>query len=110
MPPHPLRAALLGTGDVARLHASALHGLDGVDLVAAASPSLADSFCRDHGIPHAYDSLEAMLLAERPDVVHLCTPPDGQAVQAARAFDSGAHVVTEKPAAQRTGCRRATAP
>jgi predicted dehydrogenase len=84
---------------VARLHVLALRRLEGVELVAAASRGSADTFCRDHGIPQAYDSLQTMLAAERPDVVHLCTPPDGHAVQAAEAFAAGAHVVTEKPAA-----------
>jgi predicted dehydrogenase len=99
MPAYPLRAALLGTGDVARLHAQALHTLDGVELVAASSRSSAEAFCRQYDIPRAYDSLGAMLEGARPDVVHLCTPPDGHAAQAAEAFAAGAHVVTEKPAA-----------
>ena len=44
MPSQPLRAALLGTGAVARFHASALKTLVGVELVAAAGPSNSDLF------------------------------------------------------------------
>jgi hypothetical protein len=46
LPSHPLRAALLGTGAVARFHASALETLESVELVAAASMSDAESFVR----------------------------------------------------------------
>ncbi len=99
MPPHPLRAALLGTGAVAHFHASAVETMDGVELVAAASPIGAEAFCQQYQIPHSYDSLAQLLHFESPDVVHLCTPPDGHASQALAAFKAGAHVVTEKPAA-----------
>lgn len=99
MPSHPLRAALLGTGAVARFHASALATLPDVELVAAAGVSNAESFCHEYQIPHCHGSLDQLLRAERPDVVHLCTPPEGHASQALAALRAGAHVVTEKPAA-----------
>lgn len=84
---------------MAHLHAAALETLEGVELVAAASVSDAESFCQQYQIPHCYNSLDELLRAERPDVVHLCTPPQGHASQALAALGAGAHVVTEKPAA-----------
>ncbi|WOP19319.1 Gfo/Idh/MocA family oxidoreductase [Raineyella sp. LH-20] len=95
----PLRAALLGAGDVARLHADALAAMDGVALVSAADTADPSAFCDRHGIPGRYTSLEEMLRVERPDVVHLCTPPGGHAGQAISCFAAGAHVIAEKPAA-----------
>lgn len=97
----PLRAAVLGTGGVAQLHATALRGLPGVDLVAAADPSEQQvaSFAATHAVPSRFSSLEDMLAAGDIDVVHICTPPGGHAEQTAAVFAAGAHVVVEKPAA-----------
>src|SRR5262249_46737378 len=39
------------------------------------------------------------LAAERPDVVHVCTPPDTHAEIAVRALSAGAVVLVEKPLA-----------
>jgi predicted dehydrogenase len=97
----PLRAAILGTGAVAHLHAEALHLLPGVELVAAADPSRSHlaAFAETYGLPSRYPSLEDLLGGESIDVLHVCTPPGGHAEQAAAAFAAGAHVVVEKPAA-----------
>ncbi|WP_258062152.1 Gfo/Idh/MocA family protein [Arthrobacter sp. B0490] len=97
----PLRAAILGTGSVAHLHAAALRDLPGVELVAAADPSeqhLA-AFAEAYGLPGRHTSLADLLAAEDIDVLHICTPPGGHAEQTVAAFAHGAHVVVEKPAA-----------
>lgn len=96
-----LRAAILGTGAVAHLHAEALAGIEGVTAVASADPSeeRVRDFNARHGIAAGYGSLEDLLAAEDVDVVHICTPPAGHAEQTAAAFDAGAHVVAEKPPA-----------
>ncbi|SDI59663.1 Predicted dehydrogenase [Arthrobacter subterraneus] len=96
-----LRAAILGTGAVAHLHAEALARIDGVTAVAAADPSAerVRDFNARHGITAGYGTLEELLAAEAVDVVHICTPPAGHAEQARAAFDAGAHVIAEKPPA-----------
>ncbi|MCP2031998.1 putative dehydrogenase [Okibacterium sp. HSC-33S16] len=97
----PLRAALVGTGSVARLHAEALALLPHVELVAAADPlpGRAAEFASTHSIPAAFESLEELLTATDVDVVHLCTPPGGHAKQTRLVFEAGAHVIVEKPPA-----------
>ena len=101
-----LRAAIVGTGSVATLHARSLAAIDGVDLVAVADvmPGRAAAFAAEHApAALAFDSLEALFAAstggESIDVVHLCTPPGVHAPQAVAAFAHGAHVVAEKPPA-----------
>ncbi|GAB3535588.1 Gfo/Idh/MocA family oxidoreductase [Arthrobacter tecti] len=96
-----LRAAILGTGAVAHLHAEALAELDGVTLVAAADPSeeRVRDFKARHGVPAGYATLEELLASEDVDVVHVCTPPAGHAGQTRAAFDAGAHAIVEKPPA-----------
>ena len=75
MPSQPLRAALHGTGAVARFHASALKTLVGVELVAAAGPSNSGSFCQQYQIPHCYGSLDQLLRSERLTWYMLCAAP-----------------------------------
>ncbi len=95
------RAAILGTGAVAHLHAEALAKIDGVTLVASADPSAerVQAFNERHGIAAGYGTLEELLAEEAADVVHICTPPAGHSGQTKAAFDAGAHVVVEKPPA-----------
>jgi predicted dehydrogenase len=97
-----LRAAIVGTGSVATLHARSLAATDGVDLVAVADvmPGRAAAFAAEHApAARAFDSLEALFAATQVDVVHLCTPPGVHGEQAVAAFAHGAHVIAEKPPA-----------
>lgn len=95
-----LRAALVGTGGIARTHARALSALAGrVQLEAATDvdPQRLAAFCDEHRVPHRYRDLGTLLQARRPDVVCLCTPPFLHAEQAIAALDAGAWVWSEKP-------------
>lgn len=93
-----LRAALVGTGAVAHLHAQALATRADVRLVAAVDtdPVRAAEFAERYGIPAHGTSIDDL---PEVDVVHLCTPPAVHAAQAEAAFARGAHVVVEKPPA-----------
>ena len=95
-----LRAGIVGTGGIASEHARTLHAAgDRVQLVAATdidATRLAD-FCATHSIPHAYPTAAAMLAAEHPDLVHICTPPGTHVALAVEALEAGATVFCEKP-------------
>jgi predicted dehydrogenase len=97
-----MRTAIVGTGAIAGAHAEALAAVAGeVDLVAAVdvdAPRLA-AFAGAHGIPGRYGDVAAMLAAERPELVHVCTPPSLHCEQALAALRAGAHVLVEKPPA-----------
>jgi predicted dehydrogenase len=103
MSTHPprLRCALVGTGAVAHLHARAVAAYPHAELVAVTDHSRekADEFAAQYGVPRVYDDLDALLAAERPDVVLICTPPAAHRAQAVAALTAGAHVVVEKPPA-----------
>ena len=96
-----LRAAIVGTGSVANLHAQAVALHPRAELVAVTdlSRAAADGFAARHGEPAVHDTLEDLLAAEHPDVVLICTPPVVHREQALAAFAAGAHVVVEKPPA-----------
>ena len=99
--PAALRVALVGTGAVANLHARAVAAHPRAQLVAVTdhSRATAESFAERQGAPTVYDDLDALLAAERPDVVLVCTPPGAHRGQVAQAFAAGAHVIVEKPPA-----------
>ena len=97
----PVRAAIIGTGAVAHLHAQAL-ALDPLAELVACSNRNAErreAFADRYAVPGRYETLEELLAAESVDVVHLCTPPDLHREQTLQAVAAGVHVVCEKPPA-----------
>ncbi|BCA54093.1 hypothetical protein W02_12330 [Nitrospira sp. KM1] len=48
-----------------------------------------------------YGTPEQLLASERPDVVHICTPPASHASLAKIALNAGCHIYVEKPFAER---------
>ena len=94
------RIAVLGTGNIARFHAAAIRSQrDEAELVAAADVDgeRLRTFCDEYGVPGRYSSLDELLEASRPDLVHLCTPPGTHAEQAIRCLSEGISVLCEKP-------------
>ncbi len=94
------RAVLVGTGSIARQHVAAVAECTGrVELVAALDLDRArcETFCAQHGIPRAYDDLDTLLAAERPDLVLICTPPASHTRLTVRCLEVGAWVLCEKP-------------
>lgn len=99
-----MRAAITGSGYIARVHARLIRELGGeVVAVCGRTRGAAEALA----IGRAYDNVEAMLRAEKPDVVHVCSPNAFHAEQAIAAFKAGAHVLCEKPMATSADeCRR----
>jgi predicted dehydrogenase len=90
----------VGTGGIARVHAAALRSI-GVEaqIVAAADIDLArvDEFCDTEGIEARYRDLDALLTEQKPDLVHLCTPPGVHKDQALACLSAGSSALVEKP-------------
>ncbi|WP_426368062.1 Gfo/Idh/MocA family protein [Streptomyces sp. E-08] len=98
-----IRTAIVGTGGIADIcHVPALraqaHRAQIVAAVDVDAPR-ADAFAAEHGIPEVYTDLGTMLDEQRPDLVHLCTPPFLHADQAVACLEAGAWVWCEKPVA-----------
>lgn len=94
------RVALIGTGGIVGSHLEAIAALsDRVELVAAVDQNSArvEAICAQAGIPRAYTDAERMLAAERPDLVHILTPPATHLPLTLAALDAGAWVWCEKP-------------
>ncbi|MCL2702908.1 MAG: Gfo/Idh/MocA family oxidoreductase [Defluviitaleaceae bacterium] len=95
-----LRAAVVGCGSVSGTHGQAIRQVDGVRLVACGDTSMDASrnFGAEFGC-NPYNSLEELMDAEKPDVVHICTPHHTHVPLALYAVSRGVHVLLEKPAA-----------
>jgi predicted dehydrogenase len=91
-----MRAAIVGSGGIARIHARLIRELGG-EVAAVCGRTLEGAGSLGCGTP--FDDLAAMLAAIRPEVVHVCTPNHLHAGQAIAAFAAGAHVLCEKPLA-----------
>ena len=96
------RAIVVGTGAVASSHARAyedprISKRSKLTAVVDVDESRARSYASEHNVQNVYDSLDDALSAERPDLVHICTPPWLHAEQSVSALESGAWVLCEKP-------------
>jgi len=93
-----MRAAIIGIGAIARLHARALRTIPDVELVAASCRTeekgrafAAEFSCR------WYDDTARMLRREKPDFVTVATPSGAHLEAVLASVRRGAHVVCEKP-------------
>lgn len=94
------RVAIIGTGGIANAHVQAWAALgDRVDPVAAVDldAERVAAFAAAHRIPHGYTSVPEMFVRERPDLVHIATPPATHQSLIVEALAAGAHVMCEKP-------------
>ena len=102
-----LRAAIVGTGGISRIHGwrlqdlgSTVVGVCGRDVTKASS--IADDFrprTESESPPSAFDDLAEMLDATQPDVLHVCSPHGLHAAHAIEAVNRGVNVIIEKPMA-----------
>ncbi|MDX6410648.1 MAG: hypothetical protein QOE91_164 [Gaiellaceae bacterium] len=99
-----MRAAIAGTGYIARDHAIALQAI-GVEVAAVAGRTAEGASAFGVGTP--YDDVDELLEREEIDVLHVCTPNDVHAAQALAALERGVHVVCEKPLTVSTDQSRA---
>jgi predicted dehydrogenase len=94
-----LRVALVGCGKAAENHVREIRKLAGASVVAVSDlePLMAEQLAVRYGIGRHYSDVDAMLVAEKPDVVHITTPPQSHLSLAMKALDARCHVFVEKP-------------
>ena len=100
-----MRVALVGCGQIARAHIGALASLDGLTLVGVCDRDEQRARQAAAWAPGSrpYTDHESMLRTERPDAVHILTPPATHATLAIAAIEAGCHVLVEKPMALSLG-------
>lgn len=98
-PDHPLRVVIVGCGQIADGHVSEIAKLDNAMVVGVCDLELlmAEQLAQRMNVPSYYDDFDKMLEAQKPDVVHISTPPSSHLFLAKKAIDAGCHVYVEKP-------------
>ncbi len=91
--------ALIGAGNIARVHAAAVAGISNARLVAVCDSSgpACRAFSEDMGGIDWTSDLDEMLARSDVDVVNICTPSGTHADLAVKAAQAGKHLVVEKP-------------
>ncbi|TCL79515.1 MULTISPECIES: Gfo/Idh/MocA family oxidoreductase [unclassified Rathayibacter] len=100
---HTPRIVIVGTGMIgaAHLRAARLASADVLGVLGS-TPQRSAAVAAEWGVPRGYEDLEEVL-ADRPDVVHVCTPNDTHVPYGVRIADAGIHLVIEKPIAMSVG-------
>lgn len=96
----PLKIAIVGCGKIADGHIEEIQKMPATAKVVAVADLellMAEQIAVRYGIPAHYDDLDRLLDHEKPDVVHITTPPGSHLPLATKAIDAGAHVYVEKP-------------
>ena len=91
------RACIVGGGFVGAAHIEALRRLGSVEIAAVSNRHDPQAKAEALFVPKGYADYREMLEAEKPDVVHICTPNDSHFDIAMFAMQRGIHVICEKP-------------
>ena len=96
-----VRAAILGTGFIGRVHLEALCRLGFVEVAAlvTADHGQADRLAREYGVERVETDYRRVLDDPDIDVIHVCTPTALHAQMVKDALLAGKHVLSEKPLA-----------
>ncbi|MEJ7732664.1 MAG: Gfo/Idh/MocA family oxidoreductase [Polyangiaceae bacterium] len=95
-----LKVAIVGCGKIADGHVEQIREMPDMARVIAACDLellMAEQLAARYGIPAHYDDFERLLAVEKPDVVHITTPPGSHLALTTRALEAGCHVYVEKP-------------
>ena len=100
-----LKIALVGCGKIADAHVDEIKKIPSVQLVAVCDldPIMAEQLAVRYTVPRWYCDVAKMLEVERPDVLHITTPPQSHLPLTRQAVAAGCHVFLEKPVALRHG-------
>ena len=94
-----VRAGIVGTGWMAAVHTEALRRI-GIEVVGMVGSSPERTRAKANPLlPPAFDSLDVLLALPDLTAVHITSPNDVHASQAAAAIAAGKHVICEKPLA-----------
>lgn len=96
-----MRTGIVGCGRIAAFHLPAVLARVGPGAVTVtdADRGVAKRVAAQYDLGGEHADLDAMLAENRPDVVHILTPPATHAALAIRALKAGCHVLVEKPMA-----------
>jgi UDP-N-acetyl-2-amino-2-deoxyglucuronate dehydrogenase len=94
-----VRVGIVGCGNIAKTHATALAALSEGELAAACDvdEGRAKAFAAQFGAPNVYTDVDAMVRGGNVDAIIVCTPHPFHAPVVVAAAEAGVHVLCEKP-------------
>jgi predicted dehydrogenase len=94
-----LKVGLIGCGKIADSHASQIRRIKGCEIVGVydREPLMAEQLSKRFLIKQCFGSVNELLDAAKPDVVHITTPPQSHFDLAKVCLEQGCHVYIEKP-------------
>ena len=93
-----VKIGIIGTGFVGGIHLASFQGwAHNASVVAVASPTHADKFAKEKGVPKAYRDYHEMLHDKEIDVIDIGIPNDLHCQAVLAAARAGKHVIIEKP-------------
>lgn len=94
-----LRVAIVGCGKIADDHAAQIERIPGCEIVGVcdAEPLMARQLYERFRVNRYFGDIRELLDEARPDVVHVCTPPQSHLEIARLCMEAGCHVYVEKP-------------
>lgn len=94
------RSCIIGCGSISSMHAGALSHIENCELIAVCDSDKQKALgtaktysCKE------YTDYKAMILTEKPDIVHICTPHYLHEPMTIFALEQGCNVICEKPMA-----------
>ena len=96
-----IRWGILSTANIATKVARAIHLAENADLVAVASRTegRATTWAKEHNVPTAYGTYDALLDDASLDAIYIPLPPSLHAEWTIKAAEHGKHILCEKPLA-----------
>lgn len=96
-----VKVGIIGTGNVAEMHAQAYQNDPHAELIAVCGRhgNNAEKFAQRFDIPHVFTSLEEMLAMPELEAVSVTTANSDHAPSTIAALKAGKHVIVEKPMA-----------
>lgn len=103
-----LKIGIVGTGKIAKTHATAMGRTDAVELAGVSSRSLssAEAFAAEFGAPKAVEGVTALLALPGIEAVYIATPTAAKEAIALEALSAGKHVIVEKPLISEASARK----
>jgi predicted dehydrogenase len=98
-----LKIAIVGCGKIADAHVEEIRKIPSAELCAVCDlePIMAEQLATRYFVSRWYSDVVKMLEAEKPDVLHITTPPGSHLQLTQLALANGCHVFLEKPTALR---------
>lgn len=95
-----LKIGIVGCGKIADSHVEEIQKLPALARVVGVcdrEPIMAEQLAMRYGLDYHTTDVERLLSEQKPDILHITTPPGSHLPLAKLAIDAGCHVYVEKP-------------